>query len=325
MTDSRQIAMHTADAIKTSCNVPQGLGVALGFVLPPILVPNNENVQHHMELMFLGTALITSFLLILIFMVYQDKPPVPPSHAKLGAQISMCKRTYAESITSLFMNVGFVLLVITYGVNVGSFYAISTLLNQIVLSEFPREEMMVGVIGLTIVISGMFGSVVTGLWLDRSRMYRGTTVVVYLLSLIGMIIFTFTLRLHNIWLVFGVSAFLGFFMTGYLPLGFEFAAELTFPEPEGTSSGLLNASAQTFGIIFTMAMGSLLQEVSVKVANLFLCGSLLIGAVLTALIKSDLRRQQAEKQVFEMVPEAEKLPVEADGSEEIKQMKETTT
>ena len=33
-------------------------------------------------------------------------------------------------------------------------------------------------------------------------------------------------------------------MTGYLPLGFEFAAELTFPEPEGTSSGLLNASAQ---------------------------------------------------------------------------------
>lgn len=35
-----------------------------------------------------------------------------------------------------------------------------------------------------------------------------------------------------------------FFMTGYLPLGFEFAAELTYPESEGTSSGLLNVSAQ---------------------------------------------------------------------------------
>ena len=35
-----------------------------------------------------------------------------------------------------------------------------------------------------------------------------------------------------------------FFMTGYLPVGFEFAAELTYPESEGTSSGLLNASAQ---------------------------------------------------------------------------------
>lgn len=33
-------------------------------------------------------------------------------------------------------------------------------------------------------------------------------------------------------------------MTGYLPLGFEFAVELTYPESEGMSSGLLNMSAQ---------------------------------------------------------------------------------
>lgn len=36
-------------------------------------------------------------------------------------------------------------------------------------------------------------------------------------------------------------------MTGYLPLGFEFAAELTHPESEGTSSGLLNVAAQVRG------------------------------------------------------------------------------
>ena len=35
-------------------------------------------------------------------------------------------------------------------------------------------------------------------------------------------------------------------MTGYLPVGFELAAELTYPEPEGTSCGLLNSSAQVF-------------------------------------------------------------------------------
>ena len=49
------------------------------------------------------------------FSVYQDRPPVPPSNAKLGAQISVCQRTYRQSITALFMNKGFVLLVITYG------------------------------------------------------------------------------------------------------------------------------------------------------------------------------------------------------------------
>ena len=33
-------------------------------------------------------------------------------------------------------------------------------------------------------------------------------------------------------------------MTAFLPVGFEFAAEITYPISEGTSSGLLNASGQ---------------------------------------------------------------------------------
>ncbi|XP_037101465.1 uncharacterized protein LOC119118474 isoform X2 [Syngnathus acus] len=33
-------------------------------------------------------------------------------------------------------------------------------------------------------------------------------------------------------------------MTGYLPVGFEFGVAITYPESEGTSSGLLNTSAQ---------------------------------------------------------------------------------
>jgi FLVCR family feline leukemia virus subgroup C receptor-related protein len=33
-------------------------------------------------------------------------------------------------------------------------------------------------------------------------------------------------------------------MTGYLPVGFELAAEVTYPASEGTACGLLNTSAQ---------------------------------------------------------------------------------
>jgi len=40
-----------------------------------------------------------------------------------------------------------------------------------------------------------------------------------------------------------------FFMTGYLALGFELGSELTYPASEGTQSGLLNLSAQVFGIV----------------------------------------------------------------------------
>ncbi|XP_038554125.1 feline leukemia virus subgroup C receptor-related protein 2-like isoform X1 [Micropterus salmoides] len=82
-------------------------------------------------------------------------------------------------------------------------------------------------------------------------------------------------------------------MTGYLPLGFEFAVELTYPESEGTSSGLLNCSAQVFGIIFTICQGKIIDSFGTLAGNIFLCVFLLIGTIMTGLIKSDLRRQNA--------------------------------
>ncbi|VDP14107.1 unnamed protein product [Onchocerca flexuosa] len=70
-------------------------------------------------------------------------------------------------------------------------------------------------------------------------------------------------------------------MTGYLPIGFEFASELTFPIAEGTASGLLNASAQVFGIVLTLCVGLILQYGSVFVSNLTLTGFLAVGTFLT--------------------------------------------
>lgn len=84
-------------------------------------------------------------------------------------------------------------------------------------------------------------------------------------------------------------------MTGYLPVGFEFAAELTYPEPEVTSSGLLNASAQVFGIVLTILGDWLLSSSGDLVCNLTLTGALLVGALLTLPIRADLKRQSAMK------------------------------
>lgn len=42
-------------------------------------------------------------------------------------------------------------------------------------------------------------------------------------------------------------------MTGYLPIGFEFAAEITYPESEATSSGFLNVSAQVMTALLSIA------------------------------------------------------------------------
>lgn len=82
-------------------------------------------------------------------------------------------------------------------------------------------------------------------------------------------------------------------MTGYLPVGFEFAAELTYPEPEGTSAGLLNTAAQVFGITFTMGYAEIFGKYGDIGANIAMAIMLVLGTVLTAIIRSDLRRQAA--------------------------------
>lgn len=83
-------------------------------------------------------------------------------------------------------------------------------------------------------------------------------------------------------------------MTGYLPVGFEFAAELTYPEPEGTSAGLLNTAAQVFGIGFTMVYAELFEKYGDYGANIAMAVMLCLGTVFTAIIRSDLRRQSAQ-------------------------------
>lgn len=82
-------------------------------------------------------------------------------------------------------------------------------------------------------------------------------------------------------------------MTGLLPVGFELAAELTYPEPEGTSAGMLNMASQVFGISFTIIYSYIFYNVSDVWANLVMCIMLVLGAVLLALTSSDLRRQAA--------------------------------
>ena len=99
-------------------------------------------------------------------------------------------------------------------------------------------------------------------------------------------------------------------MTGYLPVGFEFGAELTYPEPEVISAGLLNASAQVFGITLTLLGGWLLgtygSHLQSLVCNSLLSVALLVGFAMTFPIRSELRRLKANRESILFVLGGEK-------------------
>lgn len=278
------------------------LGIAIGFLFPPMLVQNKENydIERGLQRMFYSVAALTTITLILILILFKSAPPLPPSAAQAVQRKKKSESTgevkkFFDSIKRLFSNRGYLLLLVSYGINVGTFYAISTLLNRLVTKQFHDGEEDAGRIGLTIVCAGMMGSIVCGILLDKTHKFWWTTVGVYIMSLVGMIIFTFTLDKNvGIFVVYITAGILGFFMTGYLPVGFELAAELTFPEPEGTSTGLLNAVVQIFGIAFTPLYRCLLNIWGDLWANVALCVVLAVGVLLTTLIPNDMKRQNAK-------------------------------
>ncbi|KAF3849825.1 hypothetical protein F7725_019544 [Dissostichus mawsoni] len=260
--------------VSTACSigvVGNQLGIAIGFLVPPILVPNVDDIDelaYHISVMFYITAAVATFLFILVVCVFQERPKLPPTQAQATARsVPPEQYSYTASVLRLLRNRPFILLIITYGLNVGCFYAVGTLLNRMIIEHYPGEEVNAGRIGLTIVIAGMVGSLICGIWLDKTKTYKQTTLAVYFMSLVGMIVYAATLSLGHLWVVFITAGVLGFFMTGYLPLGFEFAV---------------------FGIIFTIRGRSstdsaLWQETSSSV----------FSSNRHSLIKSDLRRQKA--------------------------------
>jgi len=254
-----------------------------------------DDIAHDMSVMYYSVAGLTTVLLLLIILFFKKEPPLPPSPAQVE-QRANGDSNFVGSLKRLATNRNYVLLLLSYSLNVGVFYAISTLLNVVVLNYFPNGGEDAGRIGLIMVLSGMVGSVVAGVVLDKTHRFKETAMTLFVFSLIGMIAYTFTFDTGEIAIVYVTAALLGFFMTGYLPVGFELAAELTFPEPEGTSAGILNASVQLFGIALTSCYDWMLGATGDKWANGVLCMALALGVVLTMLIRSDLRRQAAQGQ-----------------------------
>ncbi|OON19459.1 hypothetical protein X801_04674, partial [Opisthorchis viverrini] len=189
------------------------------------------------------------------------------------------KSGYKQQLLSVLKNVNFMLLLVSYGINTGIYYAVGTLLNPI-LAQYFGGNPNIGWIGFTMIVAGILGSVLAGICLDKTKKYRLVILITYAIALVWMCGFTGLLLLERIDVAFVASFFLGLAMTGFLPIGFEFAAELTYPADEGLTSGLLNASAQVFGIIFITSASSMVGLYDVKYTNTYFTVLLAVGFLL---------------------------------------------
>ncbi len=115
-----------------------------------------------------------------------------------------------------------------------------------------------------------------------------------------------------------IAAFaLGFFLISTGPIGMQYAAEITFPTPEGTSNGLIQLFGQA-SIVFVYIMGALTGADGAFTPGLLLAIGLLVAC---ALLVTQLREPQLASALEPASPDLEQVQWELSSRQDAKDAK----
>jgi cyanate permease len=176
-----------------------------------------------------------------------------------------------DGLKQIVRTVPFWLFVIVYFFGMGMFNGINTWINGIFT---PRgiTSTQIGLLGGLMVGGGIVGAVVIPAISDRQRKRQRYLLLGVVLAIPGLVGMTFA---SSFWLL-ALSAFsFGFFLISLAPIGLQYIAEVTYPAPEGTSTGLLQWFGQ-IAFIFVLLMDAIKSKNGAYTPSLILSIILLL-------------------------------------------------
>jgi MFS family permease len=242
------------------------IGIAIGQVGSPILA-----IEYGIPamLMIFGALTAASSVLFLIFT--RDAPPTPPCPAD---QVE--RALVLDGLKSMLKMKDIWLLLYAFLIGMGIFNGVSTWIAAIT-SPKGFSPTQAGDLGAVLLFGGIVGAVILPALSDRLRRRKLFLLVGVGLSipcLIGII------YAGQYWLMATFMFAMGFFLNSLAPIGYQYAAEITFPAPEGTSNGLLNLAGQS-SVVFIYAMEFMKGADGSFASSLWLlAGLMLIGCLL---------------------------------------------
>jgi len=131
-----------------------------------------------------------------------------------------------------------------------------------VFDPFGYTPTELAIIGLILLVSGVVGSILVGIFVDRTAWYKrtmlslGTMVLITsLLVLLGLQFFS-----QNKGLMIGCFALLGLFAIGYVPLSFSYGAEMTFPLQPALVNGTLTLLGSFTAFLLSLLASFIIKE-----------------------------------------------------------------
>jgi len=252
----------TAVGLVTLANL---VGTAIGMVVTPILV---EQISiPTMQLLYGGIAAFSAVLFVVFARETPPTPPCPPGMEARALMLDGLKHALTVKPFLLYLVISFI--------GMGIFNGITTWVESIVRPRglTPTDA---GTLGALMLVGGILGAVVIPPFSDRQHKRQRYLFLGLALTLPGLVGLAFA----GSFLLLALSAFfLGFFLVSTSPIGMQYAAEISYPTPEGTSNGLIQLVGQA-SVVFVYVMEALKSPGGSFTPSLILACALLIVSVL---------------------------------------------
>jgi MFS family permease len=218
------------------------VGTALGMVLTPILIESMSIPT--VQLIYGGLAAFSSALFLIFAREMPPTPPCPP-----GQEV---RALMLDGLKSALKVRAFWLYLIVVFVGLGLFNGLTTWVEGIIRPRgfSPTDA---GTLGALMLVGGLIGAIVIPAISDKQHKRQRYILLGFILAVPGLIGLTYA---TSAWLLFASAFELGFFLVSTFPVGMQYAAEITYPTPEGTSNGLVQLCGQG-AVVFVYIMEAL--------------------------------------------------------------------
>jgi MFS family permease len=247
------------------------IGTALGMALTPLLVEQMSIPT--VQLIYGGVAAFSSLLFVVFAREKPRTPPCPPGLEVRALMFDGLKHAFTVKAFWFYLLVSFM--------GMGIFNGITTWIENIIR---PRgfTPTHAGTLGALLLLGGILGAVIIPPFSDKQHKRQPYLLLGLTLAIPGLIGLTFT---TSYWLLL-LSAFsMGFFIVSTSPIGMQYAAEITYPTPEGTSNGLIQLFGQASAVFVYIMEAIKSNNGSFTPALLLAMGLLIVSALIVTQLK----------------------------------------
>lgn len=257
----------TAVGLVTFANL---VGTALGMVLTPILI---ESMSISRVQLIYGVITVVSSVLFLL--LAREAPPTPPSSPEEGARALML-----DGLKHAFGIRAFWLYLLVSFIGLGIFNGITTWVENIIRPRgfTPTDA---GTLGALMIAGGLAGAVILPAISDKQQKRQRFLILAFVGAVPGLLGIAFA---KSALLLFGSAFLMGFFLVSAMPIGMQYAAEITHPTPEGTSNGLIQLFGQS-AVVFVYIMEAMSKDGSFTSSLLLATFLLLVSAGIATQLK----------------------------------------